>query len=155
MIVSRRSLLKGLAVFTAATPLAACSTTGDGWFNPQASVDAANLSPSAAGAVASDIVAKLAEKVGPGTGTILLNSDKSQFGVALDAALHNWGYAVAAADQKPSGDKIIPLAYTINSDGSQILVRITTPSVELSRTYTATAEGADPSSPVAILTRAA
>ncbi len=154
MHLTRRSILKMVGLGVASTPLAGCVTSNSGWFNPATSADAANLSPSAAGAIAGDIVPKLAENVGPGTGTIYLKADNSEFGLALESALRGWGYAVAAADQQPSGDSIIPLAYAVDQDGNEILVRITTPQVELSRTYIASAEGANPSSALAVLSRA-
>jgi type IV secretion system protein TrbH len=154
MIATRRSFFKVFGIALSIAPLAGCVSSG-GWFNPTASVDAADLSPAAAGSIANDIVPKLAEKVGPGTGTIYLKADNSEFGLALESTLRGWGYAVAQADQQPTGDSVIPLAFAIDRQGNEILVRITTPRVELSRTYTASAEGANPSSPLAVLTRAA
>lgn len=154
MKVSRRSLASILAVTSVSFSLASCMSTGDGWFNPKGSTSVADLSPAASAAITNDIVAKLAQSVGPGTGTVLLKMDKSQFGAALMSALHGHGYAVAEADQKPAGDQVIPLSYTVNRDGANVLVRITTPSVELSGTYLVTPDGAAPSAPVAVLTRA-
>ncbi|MGX1501027.1 hypothetical protein ACSSV1_006096 [Labrenzia sp. MBR-25] len=154
MLHTRRSILKAIGISALVTPMAGCMTQS-GWFNPTTSVDAANLSPSAASIVAGDMVAKLSEHVGAGTGTIFLKADNSQFGLALESSLRGWGYAVAEADQQPSGDTIIPLAYTVGSDAGQIFVRLTTPTVELARTYQATATGASPTSPVSVLTRTA
>lgn len=155
MAHSRRSFLKAVSITALTIPMASCMTSQNGWFNPTVSVDAANLSPSAAGVVAGDMVAKLSEHVGAGTGTIYLKADNSQFGLALESSLRGWGYAVAETDQKPTDDAVIPLAYTIDSDAGQIFVRLTTPTVELARTYQATATGASPSSPVSVLTRTA
>ncbi len=154
MKVSRRSLMSMLAVAGVGFMLASCMSTGDGWFNPKGSTSVADLSPAASAAIANDIAGKLAQSVGPGTGTVLLKMDKSQFGAALMSALRSQGYAVAEADQKPTGDQVIPLSYTVNRDGANVLVRITTPSVELSGTYLVTPDGAAPSAPVAVLTRA-
>jgi hypothetical protein len=154
MLHNRRSVLKAMGISALVTPMAGCMTQS-GWFNPTTSVDAANLSPSAASIVAGDMIAKLSEHVGVGTGTIFLKADNSQFGLALESSLRGWGYAVAEADQQPSGDTIIPLAYTVDSDAGQIFVRLTTPTVELARTYQATAAGASPTSPVSVLTRTA
>lgn len=154
MLPIRRSFLKSIFIAALAAPAAGCMTQR-GWFNPTTSVDAANLSPAAASIVAGDMVAKLSEHIGMGTGTIFLESDNSEFGLAIESSLREWGYAVADADQKPTGDTIIPLAYTVGSDAGQIFVRITTPTVELARTYRATVEGAAPTSPVSVLTQTA
>lgn len=154
MKVSKRSLLSLVAVASVGFSLASCMNTGDGWFNPKDSTSVADLSPAASAAIANDIAGKLAQSVGPGTGTVLLKMDKSQFGAALMSALRGQGYAVAEADQKPTGDQVIPLSYTVNRDGANVLVRITTPSVEFSGTYLVTPDGAAPSAPVAVLTRA-
>jgi hypothetical protein len=154
MLHTRRSLLKAIGISALVTPMAGCMTQS-GWFNPTTSVDAANLLPSASSIIAGDMVAKLSEHVGAGTGTIFLKADKSEFGLALESSLRGWGYAVAEADQQPSGNTIIPLAYTVDSDAGQIFVRLTTPTVELARTYQATATGASPTSPVSVLTRTA
>lgn len=153
MLHTRRSILKAISISALATPIAGCMTSQSGWFNPTSSIDAANLSPSAASIVAGDMVAKLSEHVGAGTGTIALKADNSEFALALENSLRGWGYAVAEADQQPSGDTIIPLAYTIDSDAGQIFARLTTPTVELARTYQATPTGASPTSPVSVLTR--
>lgn len=67
---TRRSILKAIGISVLATPMAGCMTSESGWFNPTTSIDAANLSPSAASIVAGDMVAKLSEHVGAGTGTI-------------------------------------------------------------------------------------
>lgn len=154
MLHSRRLFLKAFFIAALGAPTAGCMTQR-GWFNPTTSVDAANLSPAAASIVAGDMVAKLSEHVGMGTGTILLETDNSEFGLAIESSLRGWGYAVAEADQKPTGDTTIPLTYTVGSDAGQIFVRITTPIVELARTYQATVEGAAPTSPVSVLTRTA
>lgn len=153
MLYTRRSILKAISISALATPIAGCMTSQSGWFNPTSSIDAANLSPSAARVVAGDMVAKLSEHIGAGMGTIFLKADNSEFGIALESSLRGWGYAVAEVDQQPSGDTIIPLAYTIDSDAAQIFARLTTPTVELARTYQATPTGASPTSPVSVLTK--
>src|SRR5690606_204312 len=104
--IHRLSRVLALVVLTAAT--SACTTTGGGYFTPTVSADAANLSPAAASAVAGDMVAKLAEHVGPGTGTIVIKPDDSAFGLALEESLRGWGYAVASNQEAP-GDNMIPL----------------------------------------------
>ncbi|MEO6947722.1 MAG: conjugal transfer protein TrbH [Nitrobacter sp.] len=111
-----------------------------------------DLTDPAASAIAGDMVTKLAEQVGPGTGTIILKPDGSPFGLALETSLKSWGYAVATG-QKTGGDKTIALAYVIQSYDGQVLARLSTGSIELGRAYAATASGATPSSPLSVMRR--
>ena len=110
------------------------------------------ISGSAASAIAGDMVSRLAEHVGPGTGTILLKPDGSPFGGALEDSLKTWGYAVVS-DQDAKGEKLIALAYVIDSHDGQVLARLSTGSIDLGRAYTTTATGAAPASPLSIMRR--
>ena len=148
--IHRLSRVLVLAFFAGAT--AACTTTSGGYFTPTMSADAADLSPAAAAAVAGDMVAKLAEHVGPGTGTIVFKPDDSAFGLALEESLRGWGYAVAS-NQEASGDNMIPVAYVIDTFEGAVMTRISTPSVELTRTYAMSATGATPTSPLSVMQR--
>lgn len=152
MLVPNR-ILRLVAVALLASSAAACNTTsGGGYFNPSASSAMAELTPEAAAAIAGDMAAKLAEQIGPGTGTIVLKPDDSTFGVPLQEALRGWGYAVAV-DQEVSGEVPIPLAYVIDTSEGMVMVRITTPNVELTRAYALSATGASPASPLSVLRR--
>jgi hypothetical protein len=131
--------------------ISACQTTGEGGLT--ASADKAELSSAAANAIAGDMVSKLAEVVGPGTGTVVLKSDGSPFGQALASSLQGWGYAVATPDQKTDGSKRIHLAYVIDSFEGSVLARLSTSTVDLGRAYAVTRSGADPSSPLSIMRR--
>lgn len=141
---------RAFAIGIMSASLAACTTTG-GYFSPVASMDAAQLDSIAADAVAGDMVAKLAENVGPGTGTIALKSDDSAFAASLDKQLRGWGYAV---DPAATGAGAIPLAYTVDTADGQVLVRLSTPTVELARTYSTSTGVAVPASPVSVMRRA-
>lgn len=110
------------------------------------------ISGPAASAIAGDMVSRLAEHVGPGTGTILLKPDGSPFGGALEGSLKTWGYAVVS-DQKPDGEKLVPLAYVIDSHDGQVLARLSTSTIDLGRVYTTTATGAAPVSPLSVMRR--
>jgi type IV secretion system protein TrbH len=147
-----RTLARAVAIGLVSVSLAGCTTTGGGYFVAASSMDAANLNAYAANAVASDMVTQLAEHVGPGTGTIALKSDNSAFSLALEEQLRGWGYAI---DPSATGQGAIPLAYTVDTFEGQVLTRISTPSVELARTYTIAELGAAPSSPLSVLRRAA
>jgi hypothetical protein len=143
--ISRAIVIGLVSLFTAA-----CTTT-DGYFTPGASVNAAQLNETAADVIASDMVARLAEHVGPGTGTIVLKADNSMFSTALDKHLRSWGYAV---DANAAGTGTIALAYTVDTADGHVLTRISTPTVELARTYSVSSAGAVPASPLSVMRRA-
>lgn len=138
------------AVALVAATLAGCQTIGSNGL--VASSAPPEISGPAASAIAGDMVTRLAEQVGPGTGTILLRPDGSPFGQALEASLKSWGYAVAT-DQKTDGQTPIPLAYVIDSYEGQVLARLSTNTVELGRAYRVTAAGAAPASPLSVMRR--
>lgn len=110
------------------------------------------ISGPAASAIAGDMVSRLAEHIGPGTGTIFLKPDGSPFGGALEESLKVWGYAVISG-QDSKGEKLIALAYVIDSHEGQVLARLSTGSVDLGRAYTTTATGAAPASPLSVMRR--
>jgi hypothetical protein len=132
--------------------LVASCQTADG-LAPE-TTSASMLTGPAAGAIAGDMVSRLAEQIGPSSQTtIALTKDNSEFSVALEAALKGWGYTIVS-EGKPSKDvKLLTLSYSIDSADGQILARLMTPSVALGRAYTTTATGAVPSSPLSILQR--
>lgn len=138
-------------VATICATASACQTTTDG--NLTASIDKTELSSTAANAIAGDMVSKFAEVVGPGSGTVVLKSDRSPFGEALASSLKRWGYAVATPDQKAADGKLIPLSYVIDSFEGNTLARLSTPTVDLGRAYSLTSAGAAPSSPLSVMHR--
>ncbi|RUV66916.1 conjugal transfer protein TrbH [Mesorhizobium sp. M5C.F.Cr.IN.023.01.1.1] len=145
-----RPVRRFLATAIAAALLSGCQTLGADRL--VASSAPPEISGRAASAIAGDMVSRLAEHAGPGTGTILLKPDGSPFGGALEAALKAWGYAVVS-DQKTEGEKLIPLAYVLDSYDGQVLARLSTGSLDLGRTYTATSAGATPASPLSVMQR--
>jgi len=144
-MISRRFVLVGLL----APLLGACGTMGRSGL--VASASRVELSPAAASAIAGDMVSRLAEHVGPATGTIILKSDGTPFGQALEAALRGWGYAVAT-DQR-TDQKTIALAYVVDNLNGAILARLSTQQLDLGRAYAVTATGAKPTSPVSVMQR--
>ncbi len=111
------------------------------------------ISGPAAGAIAGDMVSRLAEQIGQGKATVALKQDGSPFGQALEAALKGWGYAVVT-DQKTDGRvAVIALAYVIVPYDGQVLARLSTSSVELGRAYTVTTSGATPASALSLMRR--
>ncbi|MDQ1199201.1 conjugal transfer protein TrbH [Agrobacterium sp. SORGH_AS 787] len=113
----------------------------------------AEVSGPAAGAIAGDMVSRLAEQIGQGKATVALNQDGSPFGQALEAALKGWGYAVVTDQKTDSGAPIISLAYVIMPYDGQILARVSTSAVELCRVYTVTTSGATPISALSLMRR--
>lgn len=111
------------------------------------------ISGPAAGAIAGDMVSRLAEQIGQGKATVLLRQDGSPFRQALEAALKGWGYSVVTDQKMDSGVAVIPLAYVIMPNDGQILARLSTSSVELGRAYTVTTSGATPASALSLMRR--
>lgn len=143
MLSRRLFLLASLSV-----GLAGCSSDS-GYFAPAASQDAAKLSPEAAKAVAVDMAGKFAERVDPKSGAVVLAVDDSPFATAFESALRGYGYGISSTKDQPSGG--IPVAYTVADVNGAILVRLTTPQIELSRTYAISSAGASPVSPLNVL----
>lgn len=132
--------------------LAGCATFGMGGTASLVSTDAAQVSAPVAGVIAEDLVGRLAEVVGPGTGTIALRPDSSAFAIALDTSLRKWGYAVTA-DDKTEIAGAIPLNYILDTLDGSVLARLSTPAVDLGRAYALTAAGAEPSGPLSVMLR--
>ena len=149
--LSARVLPRLVAIAVLGATVTACQTMGEG--GVMASTEEVEVSPAAASAIAGDMVSKLAEVVGPGTGTIVLKSDSSLFGDALEASLKGWGYAVATKDQKTEDSKTIHLAYAVDGFEGSLLARLSTSTVNLGRAYSVTETGAAPSSPLSIMRR--
>ncbi|WP_223479615.1 conjugal transfer protein TrbH [Oricola indica] len=144
------SILRTFVVVTCLAMLAGCQTMGGAALVSSSAT--AELTPDSAGAISEDMVAKLAEQIGPGRTTIALRSDGSVFGAALEASLRGWGYAVVT-DQETGGAITEPLAYVADPYEGGVLVRLSTRKAELTRMYTVTAEGATPASPLSVMQR--
>jgi ABC-type Fe3+-hydroxamate transport system substrate-binding protein len=154
MNIRIKSAFRVLGFLATTLPLAGCQTFGIGGSSAQiASIDNALVSPEAAGVIAEDLVGRLAEVVGPGTGTVVLKPDDSAFAVALEKSLRAWGYAVAI-DQKVDDASAIPVAFIIDSFEGSVLARLSTATVDLGRAYALTETGATPTSPLSVLQRA-
>lgn len=131
--------------------ISGCQSLGPGGL--VASNAPADISGAAATSIATDMVSRLAEHVGPGTGTIALKQDGSPFGQAMESALKGWGYAVVTDQKTDGGATLIPLAYVVETFEGQVLARLSTKGVELGRAYSITAQGASPVSPLSVMRR--
>lgn len=143
---------KLFAFFIAVASLSGCQTTDDALTT--SSTPVAVTGP-AASALAGDMASRLAEQIGPArdTSTIAMENDKSEFATALEAALKGWGYRVVTDGKVAKDTKSVELVYAIEGFEGQILARVSTPSIALSRAYTPTATGATPASPLSIMQR--
>ena len=131
-------------------PIASCQTFGtEGLI---ASSAPAELSSTTADTIARDLASKLVEHIGPGTGTIVLASTDAPFASALEAALRAKGYAVTREGAAGEGASI-PLAYVVDRGVGEILVRLSSKTLDLTRTYRETPTGAVPSSPLSLQQR--
>ncbi len=149
---NRLGPIRSLAAASAfATVLAGCqSTDTEGLITSAAPPE---ISGPAAGAVAGDMVSRLAEQIGQGKATVALKQDGSPFGQALETALKGWGYAVVTDQKTDSKAAVISLAYFIVPYEGQVLARLSTSSVELGRAYTVTTSGATPASALSLMRR--
>ncbi|MEH7876283.1 conjugal transfer protein TrbH [Rhizobium laguerreae] len=143
---------KLFAFFIGAALLSSCQTADDALTT--SSTPVAVTGP-AAGAIAGDMASRLAEQIGPasGTTTIKMEKDTSEFATALDAALKGWGYTVVTDGKVAKDIKPVELAYAIEGFDGQVLARVSTPLIALGRAYTPTAAGAVPASPLSIMQR--
>ncbi|MCY0150747.1 conjugal transfer protein TrbH [Hoeflea sp. G2-23] len=138
------------AAFLCLFLLAACQTMGGAGLI-QSEVTA-ELSTEAAISIAADMVARLAEHVGPGNTTIALRGNDAVFGPVLETSLREKGYAVVT-DQATNQTAVEPLAYSVDPFEDGMLVRISTLKVELTRMYTLGTTGAVPASPLSVMQR--
>lgn len=143
---------KLLAYLIVVASLSGCQTAGDALTT--SSTPVAVTGP-AASAIAGDMASRLAEQIGPagGTTTIAMENDESEFATALEAALKGWGYGVVTDGKVAKDAKPVELAYAIEGFDGQILARVSTSSIALSRAYTPSAVGAAPASPLSIMQR--
>lgn len=146
----RKTLARLIVVACFVLPIAACQTFGtEGLI---ASSAPAELSSVTADTIARDLAGKLVDHIDPGTGTILLSSTDTAFASALEAALRTKGYAVAREGAAGEGASI-PLAYVVDRGDGEILARLSTKTLDLTRTYRETPTGAVPSSPLSLQRR--
>ena len=148
-------LARTAMVVMAATLVSGCAGLGLDGFGTSglvASTAPIEMTASAASAIAGDLVPRLAEQLGQGKATIVLKSDTSAFGAALEAALRTWGFAVTT-DGEVKDQNAIRLAYVLAPVDGQILARLTTGSLEIGRIYTTSGTGALPASPVSVMQR--
>lgn len=130
--------------------LGACQTLGGaGLVRSTVTTD---LTPVVADAIASDMAGRLAEQIGPGNTTIALGLDGSAFGKAIEASLKGRGYAIVT-DQAAGNTATVPLAYVVDDFEGSVLVRMSTPAVELTRMYQVSVTGAEPISPLSVMAR--
>jgi hypothetical protein len=81
-----------------------------------------------------------------------MNPDKSDFAVALEAAMKGWGYTVVT-DTGAKDGKAVELSYSLQGMDGQLLARVSTSAIALGRAYTASSTGAVPASPLSIMQR--
>ena len=146
MIAIRRNIL---AMLFCTMALAGCQTLGGSGLI--ASSAYSGLSPEASNAIAGDMVGRFTEHVGPVSTTIQLDAAGSVFGQTLEASLKGWGYAVAT-DQNAEGGNVVALAYVVDTFENNVLARLSTSSLTLTRVYAVTATGAAPASPLSVMT---
>ena len=109
-----------------------------------------------ASAIAGDMAGRYAEQAGSTATPIRLHSDASDFATALEAALKGWGFTVVTDDKALSlkdTAKPIELAYSLIDVDGQVLVRLSSETLELGRAYSVSSGGATPASPLSLMKR--
>lgn len=112
------------------------------------------ISTAAAASIAGDLVTRLAEHADPGKTTILLAPDGSAFALALEASLKTWGYTIVSEPGKGDKPKPVRLTHSIEPFEGQVLVRLSTDTLDLGRAYAVKADAASPTSPLSVARRA-
>jgi hypothetical protein len=123
---------------------------------PFSSNDVPELSAPAAGAIAGDLSGRFAEQAGSISKSLKLRGNETGFAMVLETALKGWGYKMAGGDN-PSADKNDPksleLTYSLARGDGQVLARLSTDTITVSRIYSVTATGATPASPLSLMKR--
>jgi hypothetical protein len=145
-----RRPLPPIAILLLVMALGGCQTLGGARL--VTSTVTTDLTPVMANIIADDMAGHLAEQIGPGDTTIALRLDGTAFGKAFEASLKGQGYAIVT-DQETGNAAVVPLAYVVDAFESSVLVRISTPAVELTRMYKVLATGAEPVSPLSVMAR--
>lgn len=143
---------KLLPFIIAAALLTGCQTSDDALVT--SSTPLVVTGPTAS-AIAGDVARRFAEQIDPAGAatTIRIGKDMSEFATALEAALKGLGYIVITDGKVAKNVKPVELTYAIDGVDGQVLVRLSTPSIVLSRAYAPTAAGAVPASPLSIMHR--
>lgn len=142
-----------LIPLVAAVLLSGCQTGTDGLTTSAAP---STVTGPAASAIAGDIAGRYAEQAGSTATPIRLHNDTSDFSTALEAALKGWGFTVVTDDKARSGEntaKPIELAYSLIDVDGQVLVRLSSQTLELGRAYSVSSGGATPASPLSLMKR--
>jgi len=140
-----------ILVVLATAALGGCQSMGVGGL--VASTAPTEMSTPVAEAIAGDIVGSFSEQVGPGTAPIALKQDSSPFGQALETELKSAGYAVLTDQKRDEKAHPVALAYVVEPFNGKILVRLSTPTVEIGRVYVVSSAGATPASPLSVMRR--
>ncbi len=143
------TLFRGAMFAVLCTTLGACQTLGGAGLI--ASTVTTQLTPISAAAIAGDMVGQLAAHHGPGGTTLRLRSDSSAFGHALEETLRATGYAVVS--DTPGGNGVVELAFVVDSFEGNVLVRLSSTALDLTRMYRVEGESAVPMSPMSVLQR--
>ena len=142
-----------LLLFVAGVLLSGCQTGTDAL---STSAAPSTVTGPAASAIAGDIAGRYAEQEGSTLTPIRLHSDASEFSTALEAALNGWGFTVVTDDKARSVKdtaKPIELAYSLIDVDGQVLVRLSSETLELGRAYSVSSGGATPASPLSLMKR--
>lgn len=129
--------------------LAACQTLGVA--PPLVSAITIELPDAASRAIAVDIAAQLKMQLGVGATSFRLRGEGSIFGEALERALRDLGFAVGSEQSLAQSPPPVDLAYVVDGEETNIFVRLSVGTLEVTRSYRSQADGVIPIGPVSVL----
>jgi hypothetical protein len=142
-----------LLLFVAGVLLSGCQTGTD---EITTSAAPSTVTGPVASAIAGERGGRYAELGGSPATPIRLHRDASDFATALEAALKGWGFTVVTNDKARSVKntaKPVELAYSLIDVDGQVLVRLSSETLELGRAYSVSSGGATPASPLSLMKR--
>jgi type IV secretion system protein TrbH len=141
--------MRVLFLLVAIAPLSGCQGMGR---EVEENANSGLVPVPAVSAIAGDLAARLTEQIRKqDTTSIRLPEDKTEFSVAFKAALKGWGYRIVADGEEDKASNLIDVSYSLDGYEGLLLARIATPSLTLARTYSVSAAGATPLSPLSIM----
>lgn len=144
-----RGIFRFAIVLLSSASLCGCQTLGE--TSLIASTAPQDISPAAAATIAQDLSGALVGHVGVGTNTLSFDTDGSVFGQALERVLRSEGYAISTDQSLDLDPGIVPLAYVVDRFDGSVLVRLSTPGLNLTRIYAVSGEEAEPISPWSVM----
>jgi hypothetical protein len=79
-----------------------------------------------------------------------MTAEPGDYAVALETSLRGWGYTVISGEKQGDADAV-HLHYHLQDTDGLVLAQLSTPAITLGRSYTISAAGAVPASPLSVM----